>query len=89
DVDLCWRAWKTGWRVVYEPEGTIRHVQGASTDHHPYRMIAEHHRALLRFAYRSNPGWRRLLLPVVAAGLGLRTLMAWAQRLGEQYRTRH
>jgi len=89
DVDLCWRAWKAGWKVVYEPAGTIRHIQGASTDHHPYRMIAEHHRALLRFAYRSNPGWRRLLLPVVAAGLGVRTLMAWAQRLGEQYRTRH
>jgi len=89
DVDLCWRAWKAGWKVVYEPAGTIRHVQGVSTDHHPFRMIAEHHRALLRFAYRSSQGWRRLLLPLVAAGLVVRTFLAWAQRLGEHYRPRH
>jgi len=88
DVDLCWRAWKAGWKVVYEPAGTVRHVQGVSTDHHPYRMIGEHHRSLLRFAYRSSPGWRRLLLPLVAAGLVVRTFLAWSQRLGEQYRTR-
>lgn len=89
DVDLCWRAWRKGWKVVYEPGAAVSHVQGASTNHHPYRMIAEHHRALLRFAWRSNPGWRRLLLPPVAVGLGLRTLLAWAQRMGEGYRTRH
>ena len=25
DVDLCYRAWKRGWRVVYEPESRVRH----------------------------------------------------------------
>ena len=89
DVDLCWRAWQRGWKVVYEPAAAVSHVQGASTNHHPYRMIAEHHRALLRFAWRSNPGGKRLLIPLVALGLALRTLMAWAQRVGEGYRTRH
>ena len=89
DVDLCWRAWRAGWKVVYEPAAGIRHVQGASTNHHPYRMIAEHHRALLRFAWRSNPGWRRLLVPPVALGLALRTLLAWAQRVREGHLTRH
>lgn len=89
DVDLCWRAWRRGWKVVYEPAAAISHVQGASTNLHPYKMIAEHHKALLRFAWRSNPGGKRLLMPVVALGLGLRTLMAWAQRVGEGYRTRH
>jgi N-acetylglucosaminyl-diphospho-decaprenol L-rhamnosyltransferase len=88
DVDLCWRAWRSGWKVVYEPTATVTHVQGASTDQRPYRMIAEHHRSLLRFAWRSNPGWRRLLLPPVALGLVLRALMAWAQRVGEGYRAR-
>lgn len=81
DVDLCWRAWKAGWRVVYEPAAAALHVQGVSTNRHPYRMIAEHHRALLRFAWRTTRGWRRALLPLVAAGLVLRTLLAWAQRL--------
>ena len=44
----------------------------------PYRMIAEHHRSLLRFARKSATGRRRALVPVVAAGLGARTVAAWA-----------
>ena len=44
--------------------------QGVSTERHPYRMIVEHHRSLLRFAARSSAGWRRLLLPLVAVGAG-------------------
>jgi N-acetylglucosaminyl-diphospho-decaprenol L-rhamnosyltransferase len=81
DVDLCWRAWKAGWAVGYEPSGRVVHVQGVSTDRHPYRMIAAHHRSLLRFWWRSTPAGRRLLLaPFVTAGLGLRLLLAWGQR---------
>jgi N-acetylglucosaminyl-diphospho-decaprenol L-rhamnosyltransferase len=81
DVDICWRAWKHGWEVTYEPAARVTHVQGVSTDRHPYRMIAEHHRGLFRFAVRSSEGWERLLLPVMAAGLVVRTPLAWAHRL--------
>jgi len=88
DVDLCWRAWKRGWRVAYEPAAAVTHVQGASTDLRPYRMIAHHHLSLLRFAYRSTEGWRRALLPAVAAGLFLRTVLSAAQRAGEGARQR-
>ena len=80
DMDLCWRAWKRGWEVTFEPSARVVHVQGVSTDRHPYRMIAEHHRALFRFAVRSSEGWERLLLPVMAAGLVLRVPLAWAHR---------
>ena len=80
DVDLCWRAWRAGWRVAYEPAATVVHAQGASADRHPYRMIREHHRSLLRFANRTTTGWRRALLPLVAAGLALRTVLACVQR---------
>jgi hypothetical protein len=41
-------------------------------------MIAAHHRSLLRFAARSSTGTRRALLPLVAAGLAVRTVLAWA-----------
>jgi N-acetylglucosaminyl-diphospho-decaprenol L-rhamnosyltransferase len=82
DVDLCWRAGRAGWKVAYEPAAEVTHVQGVSANRHPYRMIAEHHRALLRFAARTSSGPRLMLLPVVAAGLGLRLLAAWAQRAG-------
>ncbi len=58
----------------------MTHIQGISTDRHPYRMIIEHHRSLLRFAVRSSEGWRKLLLPLVAVGAAVRTGLACAAR---------
>jgi N-acetylglucosaminyl-diphospho-decaprenol L-rhamnosyltransferase len=81
DVDLCWRARRAGWEVAFEPAARVVHAQGVSTARHPYRMIAEHHRALFRFAARTSRGWERLLLPLMGAGLAVRTPMAWAHRL--------
>ena len=80
DVDLCWRAGQHGWRVAYEPAAEVTHVQGVSTDQQAYRMIVAHHRSLLRFSVRTARGRRRLLLPLVAGGLALRTVLAWLQR---------
>ena len=80
DVDLCWRFWQAGWTVGYEPAALVTHTVGASSELAPYRMIAAHHRSLLRFATKTTTGARRALLPVVAAGLGVRTVLAWAHR---------
>jgi N-acetylglucosaminyl-diphospho-decaprenol L-rhamnosyltransferase len=79
DVDLCLRLRRAGWRVAYEPAGEVVHVQGASTSKRPYRMIAEHHRSVWRFAVRRYRGWRRPLLVPLAAVLALRCLAAMAQ----------
>lgn len=80
DSDLCWRARRAGWTVSYEPSAQAVHVQGVSTDRHPYRMIASHHRAILRFAARTTTGPQRALLPLMAVGLALRTPFAWLHR---------
>jgi N-acetylglucosaminyl-diphospho-decaprenol L-rhamnosyltransferase len=69
DVDLCWRLHRLGWRIAYEPGGSVTHVQGASTDRHPYRMIVEHHRSVYRFAAQRWRGARRWLLPAAAVFL--------------------
>lgn len=87
DVDLCWRLGRAGWSVVYEPAAEVTHLQGTSTDHHPYRMIIEHHRSLFRFASRTTEGTRRVLLPLVAAGLVGRCTVAIAVRLGRSRRS--
>jgi N-acetylglucosaminyl-diphospho-decaprenol L-rhamnosyltransferase len=79
DVDLCLRLRRAGWRVEYQPSGEVVHVQGASTSQRPYRMIAEHHRSVWRFAGRRYRGWRRPLLVPLAAVLALRCLAAMAQ----------
>jgi N-acetylglucosaminyl-diphospho-decaprenol L-rhamnosyltransferase len=81
DADLCWRLAGSGWSTAYVPAAEVLHVQGVSTDHHPYRMIVEHHRSLVRFAWRTTVGWRRLLLPLVALGIGGRGLLAGFRRL--------
>jgi N-acetylglucosaminyl-diphospho-decaprenol L-rhamnosyltransferase len=80
DVDLCWRLRQAGWGVGYEPAGRVIHTVGASSELAPYRMILAHHRSLLHFSARTAHGRRRLLLPLVAAGLALRTVLAWIQR---------
>ena len=79
DVDLCWRAGRLGWQVVYEPTARVTHVVGVSRARHPYRMAYEHHRSLMRFAARTSDGARQLLLPLVAAGLGVRLALEWVQ----------
>ena len=86
DVDLCWRLGQAGWRVGYEPGGRVVHALGGSSRLVPYRMIAEHHRSLLRFVSKSSEGARRGLVPVVAAGLAVRTLAAWAHHALEAAR---
>ena len=63
DVDLCWRLHRAGWGILYEPSARAVHEQGRSTSREPYRMLAAHHRSILRFAARSTKGRRRLLLP--------------------------
>ena len=83
DVDLCWRLGKAHWRVVYAPAAVVTHQQGVSTDRHPYRMIVEHHRSLLRFAVRSTSGWRRALLPLVVLGIGARAVLAGIRKRGQ------
>jgi N-acetylglucosaminyl-diphospho-decaprenol L-rhamnosyltransferase len=78
DVDLCWRLHRAGWRVAYEPAGTVEHLLGVSTAGRPYRMIAEHHRSLLRFATVRFTGPTRALLGPAAAFLTARGALAMA-----------
>ena len=77
DVDLCWRLGQAGWRVGYEPGARVVHALGGSSRQIPYRMIAEHHRSLLRFVSKTSAGAKRGLVPLVAAGLTVRTVAAW------------
>jgi N-acetylglucosaminyl-diphospho-decaprenol L-rhamnosyltransferase len=81
DVDLCWRLGREGWHIAYVPAAEVTHVQGLSTDRHPYRMIFEHHRSLLRFANRSSQGWRKALLPLVTLGIAVRAGLACVARM--------
>ncbi|HEU5302219.1 MAG TPA: glycosyltransferase family 2 protein [Acidimicrobiia bacterium] len=75
DVDLCWRLRRAGWTIAYEPAGSVTHVQGLSTRRHPYRMVAAHHRSLLRFAAKRWRGPKRVLLVPAALFLAGRAVV--------------
>ena len=78
DVDLCWRARRQGWEVVYQPDAQAVHAQGVSADTRPYRMILAHHRSMLTFAWRRGGAGQRALFPLVAAAIGARAAAACA-----------
>ena len=49
EVDLCYRARKAGWRVVFVPDAEFVHLGGASTEQSWPRMYREQLRSHLRF----------------------------------------
>ena len=70
DADLCWRAWRRGWRTVYVPDAWLYHKAGMSGDeyHHLvqsvspgkipkfwFRRRVSYHTNLLRFAIKCLP----------------------------------
>jgi N-acetylglucosaminyl-diphospho-decaprenol L-rhamnosyltransferase len=83
DVDLCWRLGKhpnPQWSVAVADKALVTHHIGGSSEQRPLRMIVAHHRSLLRFEFRTATGPRRLMLPLVALGLALRTVASIATR---------
>jgi len=75
DVDLCWRSWRAGWRVVIEPAAGAVHLVGVSRAARPLRMVAAHHRSLWRWSSLRWTGWNRLGLPLVAVALVFRAAL--------------
>lgn len=72
DVDLCERAWRFDWRVVYVPDAVVTHTIGRSSDKDAEKMIWEFHRSWYEFDKKRHPDagpFRRL---AVWAGLWLR-----------------
>jgi N-acetylglucosaminyl-diphospho-decaprenol L-rhamnosyltransferase len=80
EVDLCSRARAIGAAIGYEPAAQVMHVGGVSTRLLPYRMLAEHHRSVLRWWWSSHRWPIRALVPVVAVGLAVRLALAVAVR---------
>jgi len=79
DMDLCWRAHRSGWGVGFVPGAVVTHHQGVTTARRPYRMLVAHHRSAWRFACVSTQGWRRAGLPVAAMVLATRLGVACLQ----------
>lgn len=71
DVDLCRRAHRAGYQVVYFPDATVTHRIGGSSRTVEARSIVERHRSMWRYYkkyLRRNP----VLDAAVAAGIFVR-----------------
>jgi len=71
DIDLCWRAHRAGWEVIYYPEASVVHFGGKSAERVPYRALVARHRAMLRL-YRKHIRKTPITDPVVHVGGWLR-----------------
>ena len=65
EIDLCWRVWLSGKRVVVEPRSKVYHLGGATLSaDSPFKTMLNH-RNNLAMLYRCTPTSQRLLVAVV------------------------
>ncbi len=78
DLDWCRRFWRAGWKVFYEPGGTVLHVKGGSSGkRRGFRQEVAFHRGMGRFYRRfdavGNPVVLNLL---IYAGIGAKLALS-------------
>jgi GT2 family glycosyltransferase len=61
DVEICYRAWKRGWIVEYEPESTVYHLGSATMKKEisksKLRVVAERNRLIMTWVNLHDPLW--------------------------------
>jgi len=80
DVEICYRAWKRGWNVLYDPASRVHHLGSASMKKLNSRemdIVTERNRLLLtwinlhaRFWFAQHIGW--LALRLVGSAISFR-----------------
>ncbi len=80
DLDWCRRFWRAGWKVFYEPAGTVLHVKGGSSGkRRGFRQEVAFHRGMGRFYRRfdaeNNPP---ILNLAVYAGIAAKLALSLA-----------
>lgn len=80
DVDICRRARKAGWKVLYYPEIEIIHYSGRSTSQKKFKMLAEHHKSMYYYFhkyYRINALIGLFIVLGIWLRLGTVTISHW------------
>jgi len=73
DVDLCWRAWQAGYKVLFCPNTVITHKVGRSSDQRLVPSLIQHHKSMWLFYlknYRNR--YPMVFFPLIGLGILLR-----------------
>ncbi|MCB2198516.1 glycosyltransferase family 2 protein [bacterium] len=63
EIDLAWRAWNGGWRILSAPSGVVHHLGGGTLSYQAWRkMYLNHRNGLITMAKNREAGWLVLLL---------------------------
>jgi GT2 family glycosyltransferase len=82
DTDICYRMWKKGWKVYYNPDAQILHHIGGSTENGRVRSSIRMQKSVLYFFWKNNrKSIKVLLLPLLVIVLGLRILLTFIKNL--------
>ena len=71
EVDLCWRLWRGGWRVLFVAGATVTHGGGASSNADRPTALRHRYRSLFAFYRKHYPRWQ---LPILKAVVQIATL---------------
>lgn len=77
ETDFCYRAIRSGWRVVFEPRGRVMHIRGASSSIvHEQAFANVLVRSIIQFVRKHHGAVRgRVYRTVMAMALGERVLL--------------
>ena len=77
EIDLCWRVWLSGRRVVVEPRSKVYHLGGATLSaDSPFKTMLNH-RNNLAMLFRCASPMQRLLVAVVRPMLDFAAVMSY------------
>ncbi len=77
EIDLCWRVWLSGRRVVVEPRSKVYHLGGATLSaDSPFKTMLNH-RNNLAMLFRCASPWQRALVAVVRPALDIAAAMSY------------
>lgn len=77
EIDLCWRVWLAGYRVMVEPRSRVWHYGGATLSvDSPFKTMLNH-RNNLAMLYRCAPTAQRALVAVVRPVLDVAAALSY------------
>ncbi len=65
EIDLCWRVWLSGEKVMVEPRSKVYHLGGATLSATSPMKVMLNHRNNLAMLYRCAPTFQRMVVAVV------------------------